>query len=613
MDELRQQFRDGNRVVQARRRRDSWAIETGTQPFSDLNELGRVQFDRLWRAVQGTPPPELALRAFDALVPPGTIANTWRSFVSDDHTPYEFSLLLGGSSPEVRVMSEALGVPGSGLRGTIDAALGMRRTLEGLGADFTRFDAIADLFLPAEPQGSFALWYAASFGAHGVPAWKVYFNPAVQGRNRAASLVEEALVRLGFPDAWATVTRAMPRGPMMDDLRFLSIDLSRHEGARVKVYGFHYDVDVDYLCDIASHARNADRNRVQAFCNELVGANGVLRASRQPATCLAFADGDATPRTATVHFPIRAFEGDDAGAHQRTLRACASLGIDPAPYEAALAAFSPRSLDGGSGLVAWVAARTGGSPKMTVYLAPKALHDDAAHAGSKAEPSPESPEAVVRHYEDNPATDHPLFVRMAREPLDLSKLTLLILNIREAITRDFARRLSSVVARVDEDAIRSVLAKQLDDELGHGEPERAHKALFETFVGGLSQWWPPADRPEALEPGRVFGAVLEELYTRRSPYEGLGATLIMECYGKQGDLAMGALFRSAKEPLPERVLEWLSLHEALEVDHVDESFELARMVPAGSKAKLAARGAAELGAAGWAFLDGVYRVCYGER
>lgn len=594
---------------------------TAVRQSLDLNGIGRSQLERLWIAVHGRSAPELARRSFDVLVPSGTTANGWRSFVSDDHTPYEFSLLLGGSSPELRIMAEAQG-SGGGLRATVEAGLSIRGALEELGADFTRFDAVSDLFLPSEPDGTFALWYAAGFDAAGVPSWKVYLNPTIQGRHRAPGLVEEALVRLGFPNAWATVTRAMPRGPELDELRFLSIDLARHETARVKVYGFHHDVSVDYLCQVLSHAQDADPERIRAFCAELVGSEGVLRASREPGTCLAFADGDPTPRTATVHIPIRAFEGDDAGANRRALRASATLGIDPAPYEAALACTSPRRLDAGSGLVAWVAARTGGPPKMTVYLAPKALHDDAAHAGARAKPSPESPHTVVRYFEDNAATEHPLFRRLAREPLDLSKLTLLVLNIREAITREFSRRLASVVARVDEDDIRSVLAKQLDDELGHGDPQKAHKLLFETFAEGLAPWWPKAEerldpsgdaRPSALEPGAIFSATLEELYLRRSPYEGLGATLIMEVYGKQADLAMGALFRKATEPLPERVLEWLSLHEALEIEHVDESFALARMIPEGPKARLAARGGTELGAAGWTFLDGVYRACYGAQ
>jgi hypothetical protein len=57
-------------------------------------------------------------------------------------------------------------------------------------------------------------------------------------------------------------------------------------------------------------------------------------------------------------------------------------------------------------------------------------------------------------------------------------------------------------------------------------------------------------------------------------------------------------------------MEWLVLHEELEIAHVNESFELARMIPTGNKASLAVRGAEELGRAGWSFLDDMYSVCF---
>ncbi len=117
---------------------------------------------------------------------------------------------------------------------------------------------------------------------------------------------------------------------------------------------------------------------------------------------------------------------------------------------------------------------------------------------------------------------------MARDPLHLAGLTLLLLNFREAVTRDFARRLASVVARVEEDGLRSVLAKQLNDELGSGDPSRAHAGLFEKFVAGLDSHRPRGPEDVWLAPGRRFGAELEAMFTQADAYEGLGASLIME-------------------------------------------------------------------------------------
>jgi hypothetical protein len=81
----------------------------------------------------------------------------------------------------------------------------------------------------------------------------------------------------------------------------------------------------------------------------------------------------------------------------------------------------------------------------------------------------------------------------------------------------------------------------------------------------------------------------------------------MEVFGKQVDSFIGDEFRRGAATtgmsIPPAALEWLTLHETLEVEHVDESIALARAVPDGAKAAAAARGAAALGRAAWVFFD----------
>ncbi len=579
-----------------------------------FNATAKSQLERLWRAVHGAAVPARASSVLDVLVPPGLEPRGWASFISDDHTPYELSVSLGAEGGQVRLMSESL--PASGpvtLASTIAAGRELAKLLaRDFAVDVSRLDKLSDLFLPDEPQGAFALWFAASFAEDGAPSFKLYVNPAVRGAHHAPRLVEEALARLGLDGAWAATTRALRRGPELDELRFFSVDLDAEAVARAKVYAFHHGATPSHLAEVVSAVPRADPERVRAFCRALVGGDGVLQAARQPGTCLVFVSGDRAPRTGTVHVPVRAFAASDADAHARVLEAMRIAELPTASYEASVRAMASRPLEDGSGLVAWAAIRTGGTaPMVNVYLAPKVLCDEPTHAASLPLADPELPENVVAKHEANEIAAHPFFARLAREPLDMRALTLLLLNIREAITRQFARRLSSVVARVEEADLRSILVKQLDDELGSGDPTRTHELLFERFIEGLGEWTPEPLDAATLAPGRAFGRVQEDLYLHRSPYEGLGATLVMEVLGKQGDVAIGEQLRRRTEPLPEPVLEWLTLHEALEVAHVDESFELAKRVPRGTKARLAARGAGELAAAAWAFLDDMYRLCFG--
>ncbi|WP_394846181.1 iron-containing redox enzyme family protein [Pendulispora brunnea] len=580
-----------------------------------LHAYGRDQLQRLWRATHRSDAPDRVLQVFDALLPINAVPKGWDSFVSDDHSPYEFSLLLGGAQPEIRVLAEPLPPRDPTTRLTmghlLECGLAAAETLRrDFGADLSRFQAVADLFLPKHgAHGSFLVWFAASFDAQGTPSFKAYFNPQVHGPHEAPRLVEEMLHRLGFPGAWSTVVRAMPRGPYLDELRFVSLDLVAGHEARVKVYGFHRQGTLHDLVRVAGAVPNATPELVESFCGMLSGGHGIL-SERAPASCLAFVGGHAVPRTVTSYIPIRAFAGDDADARARLVRAMSALGMAPAPFESALESLATRPLDAGSGLIAWAGLRTGRAPRVNVYFAPTALGDAVRHPTVAPSADSDCPSVVIRHCEGAPITTHPLLQRIQREPHDLRKLALLMLNVRRAITRDFARRLARIVATVEEDGIRSILVKQLNDELGDGDPTRLHKDLFERFIIGLMPWLPSPITDEVLAPGAAFARVQDELYCERSPYEGLGAALIMEVYGKQFDLFVGEQFRRASDPLPPDVLEWLTLHEALELEHVDEATVLARFIPAGRKSRLAARGARELADAAWAFLDGTYHVCY---
>jgi len=581
----------------------------------DLNALGREQLATLSSSVYGSQSVSPVQRVFDLLVPPGRRSTSLPSYVTDDHTPFEFSLVLGPvgarRTPELRVLAEPPDHD-KGLAGTIASGRSLAKTLQKEhGAHLARLDAVDDLFLPADPQGPFALWFAANLGPDGSPSFKVYLNPRVRGPGRAGALVEEMLERLGMHDSWEVVSRASRRGPDRDELRFVSLDLVDSPTARVKVYTFHHAASVGDLEHVMGLAQYSDPELLRAFCRTVTGGEGLLNGERQVGTCLSFVGNEA--RTCTVHVPIRSYAGDDETARARIELAIAELGLDGEVYRKAIAAFPRRPLRKGAGLHSYSSLRfEADGPRLNLYLSPELLAVHPASAPTRpvnAAPSPrETPLSVATRYEEQlPFSSHPFFQRMARRPVDLVALTMLMLNFREAVTRDFSRRLASVVARLEEDSLRCILAKQLNDELGNGEFTRAHAGLFDRLCDGLLAYRPVELPDAALAPGRRFGAELEAIYTQRSPYEGLGAALIAEVGGRQVDAFMGEQFRR-QSSVPPSVLEWLTLHETLEVDHVDEVFVLATAIPEGPKADLAARGACDMARAAASFFDAMYEV-----
>jgi len=193
----------------------------------------------------------------------------WVSDIADDHSPIEFSLSFDGGIPEVRMMIEAQGMS-STLESQAAAAIALTQKLaHEPGVDLERFHLVADLFLPEEFRaGKFGLWHSFCFGAHGEPTFKVYFNPLAHGEGREQGLVQEALNRLGFRDAWPLLAGVgAARGPIQDELKYFALDLTRGCASRVKVYFLHHEAmpgDLDAACRTASSLRaprSADADR----------------------------------------------------------------------------------------------------------------------------------------------------------------------------------------------------------------------------------------------------------------------------------------------------------------------------------------------------------------
>ena len=349
---------------------------------------------------------------------------------------------------------------------------------------------------------AFALWHAAMFAHDGSASFKAYLNPYAHGRERAADLVQRALERLGLERAWHAVARLAERGPGLDELRFFSIDLGDAEDARVKVYVSKHRTDVASLYRAAELARHSDPDAMRLFFQALAkGDEGFLPAHLPAVACYDFVGDDPTPQHLTVHFPVRAYAPNDADAFERIGAVLRSFGrehdalSDAAPrFERIVEAFAERDLAAGSGLFSYASFRAEAAcPKLTVYLATEQRAVGETHPEVRLVSAPSIPVEpvlqVIRRHEDEPITWHPFLQRLAREPLVMQRLALVLHNFREAITRDFARRLASVVARVEEDEMRCILTKQLNDELGDGDYSRAHRELFERFVDGMSEYW----------------------------------------------------------------------------------------------------------------------------
>jgi DMATS type aromatic prenyltransferase len=298
----------------------------------------------------------------------------WPSDIVDDHTPFEFSVTVGGRRSEARMLIEAQGErPTLLCQQAAGRALSQRLEREH-GADLTRLRLVEDLFLPPDPQGIFAVWHAVSFRSDGELDLKVYLNLQAQGRARAPELAAEALDRLGFPGAMDPLLRgAARRGLDRDELLYFSLDLTPHPEARVKLYFRHHQATAGELEQALALSPNHAPGDVTRMCRALGGGDGPF-ATRAPVSCFSYVEGAGEqPTSATMYFPITGYVSDDREAKSRISAYLAGLGAPAAAYEAAVDAFTPRPLEDGVGMQSYVSLRQeSGVPRLTVYLGPEA-------------------------------------------------------------------------------------------------------------------------------------------------------------------------------------------------------------------------------------------------
>jgi kynureninase len=538
----------------------------------------------------------------------------WKSDVGDDGTPYEFSIALG-ALPEVRILAEAQ-TPDPNLDNLWRAATQLSKCLaEKFGADLQRAEQIEHLFYPDDPNCLFSMWHAASFWPGRRPEFKVYYNLQAKGSTKSAALLEEALCLLGYPTSYAKVAhRVLARGPRLDELKYFSLDLALHDRARIKIYSRHHNATAKDLECIIGDAGGASEGDIRNFCAQLLGTEGPFN-DRPFASCLSLTDSE-TPTGGTLYAPLAYYLPHDGDVRQRLEGYLTQQGLPCELYERSIDAFANRPLEQSTGMHSYASfKKEKGRPKVTIYFALEAYQCFTPGMLLNRPSRPKSqlhPVALAALYEKETIADHPLFCRLKRDLVDLGKLWLLFANGLEAISRDFTCWLTHLIVRIQEEPIRALLLKQLNDEMGNGEPTQAHVLLFQALLKDLSPWRPSSFTEAQLASGKRMARGLQRLYQTCSSYEGIGASIVVEILGKQVDASLGEVIRR-QQRLDPSSLTWLVLHEELEQEHANESAELAAMVPRQAEVFIQVQqGAEAIEALAWRYFDDLYALLFRE-
>jgi DMATS type aromatic prenyltransferase len=426
-------------------------------------------------------------------------APPWRSDVCDDGTPFEFSIAFS-PNPTLRILSEPIGLAPSLAANGVAAWNLLTELRDRYGADISRAEKVWDLFVPSRPQGEFAVWVAAEIPPEGSPAFKIYFNPEAQGPRRSLALVAECFARLGLADPLPTLHRTtLARGRRLDEIRFVSLDLSIGSRARLKVYARHHDVGADDLERAALASASYEPGTIRSFLS-LVGAPDRLE-GRAPWTCLAYVSGEASP-TLTTHYPINGYVRSDAQAVEASLACFERYGIDPAGYVSSMEVLAPGPLARVRGTQSYLSLRRGAeSERLTVYLPPQSIR----------------PQTVAGPTKPRALNDGSALVKWFDEVDDLAELPTILKLGGEA--------------QGEVNQIQVALGEVLDATrrgAGMALARLPNTSLTLEAIGAVVGWLTAAQRAERMVPEHDAGVVhaaFAVVSGGEDPYESVGAVV----------------------------------------------------------------------------------------
>ncbi|KAI1739578.1 pyridoxal phosphate-dependent transferase [Xylaria scruposa] len=292
------------------------------------------------------------------MVPRSTDPSRWTSFVSNDGSPFEYSVVLDQATgeAELRLLVEAQSKSQS-LTQLQERALHLNEAItmrHGTTVSLDTFELVRDIFMPENPEGDFAAWYSCAVSKTG-PKWKIYLNPCASGKRNALSSVRVAFERLGMASEWDLVERNMTP---TDSIAYISLDLTPDQAnARIGVYMTHEASSARAIARkhgaICSHTCGFE---ILRFCESMAGSLGPYT-GKPLLSSFAFTSNTRGRPVGTVYFPVGAYANNDSEIQERVkqyMLAKSVPSIFAERYRRAVSAVQRRPLVERCGLHSWV-------------------------------------------------------------------------------------------------------------------------------------------------------------------------------------------------------------------------------------------------------------------
>lgn len=320
----------------------------------------------------------------------------------------------------------------------------------------------------------------------------------------AWSLVESALAAAGLRPAWHRVLESVQRGPWLDACVGLALQLDAHEMPHLEIRIDRHDVSGDLLLATMRGQELVDPRRVARLFHRLVERASTHRFAATTSWSFAIG-GSGEPSALCLAVPIRAYARHDADACAR-IDALQIAGDGARIVRAALSTLLARGLEQRAAATGIELQWRRDGERVLVEVSPDAVDDEAASR----------PLAIAT--DASPWAGHPLLARLERGALSTSQAWTIVADLHGAVVEPSARRMASLVARVDDDVIRSLLAHELAAELGDGDAERG-------IARGLRRALELAATNVIVSP--TWSARIDAIVGDAHPHAGVGAVLAL--------------------------------------------------------------------------------------
>lgn len=310
-------------------------------------------------------------------IPKTLDTSAWVSDVSNDHSPFEYSLALSQQTGEFELRFLIESQPKEKSLAALQESTS--RLTDDIAAEYgptkvsvDRLNLVRDLFFPPDAEGMLASWHSFAT-SRTLEKWKIYLNPQASGRQNAFNVIRTALERLGLTSSWKLLENMMTEN---DYPIYFSLGLSPNpEDAEVKVYVAHPSASATQIAQ--KHVQmdpNSSVHAIELFYTAMAGGSPGPYRGKPGLSCFHFKNKDPSrPAARTVLYPMDSYVANDAEAQARIeayMDAISAPQLYRERYRNAISAVERRPLEAGRGIHSWVGMKekVDGKRSNTFYL-----------------------------------------------------------------------------------------------------------------------------------------------------------------------------------------------------------------------------------------------------